>query len=118
MPYRFMGKDVEETSEQREETCKVCPDHLTRQKNAFKLAKVVSKRGGGSRVRASFHWSCFTGSEAQTSPPDPPSLVGWFLSTQVPSQREILQTDVLDGGPDNRQGTGLRGEHINLICAL
>ena len=40
------------------------------------------------------------------------------LSTQVPSQREFVQADVLDGGPDNRQATGLRGEHINLIGAL
>src|SRR5260221_11490607 len=84
MPYRFMCKDGEETSEQREETCKVCPDHLTRQKNASKLAKVVSKRGGERRVRASFHGSCLTGSEAQTSPPYPPSLVGWFLSGRSP----------------------------------
>src|SRR5229473_6355824 len=40
------------------------------------------------------------------------------LSTQVPSQREFVQADVLDGGPDDRQATGLRGEHINLIGAL
>src|SRR5260370_42627116 len=99
MPYRFMGKDVEETSEQREETCKVCPDHLTRQKNASKLAKVVSKRGGESRVRASFHGSCFTGSGAQTSPPYPPPPVGWLLSTQVPSQRKFVQSAVLGGCP-------------------
>ena len=29
-----------------------------------------------------------------------------------------MQTDVLDGRPDNGQTTGLRGEHINLIGAL
>src|SRR6266567_5387266 len=28
------------------------------------------------------------------------------LSTQVPSQREFVQADVLDGGPDDRQATG------------
>src|SRR5258708_13362382 len=84
MPYRFMCKDGEETSEQREETCKVCPDHLTRQKNASKLAKVVSKRGGESRVRASFHGSCFTRSAAQTSTPDPPPLAVAFLPSSSP----------------------------------
>jgi hypothetical protein len=81
MPSRFVCKDGEETSGQREETCKVCPDHLTRQKHAPKLAKVISKRGSEIRARASFHGSCSTGSEAQTSPPEPPSLVGWFLSS-------------------------------------
>jgi len=29
-----------------------------------------------------------------------------------------VQTNVLDRGPDNRQATGLSGEHINLIGAL
>jgi len=29
-----------------------------------------------------------------------------------------VQTDVLDGCPDNREATGLRREHINLIGAL
>jgi hypothetical protein len=29
-----------------------------------------------------------------------------------------VQTDVLDGRPDNGQATGLGGEHINLIGAL
>jgi len=122
MPYRFVCKDGEEPSGQREETCKVCPDHLTRQKNTPKLAKVVSKRGSEIRARASFHGRCSTGSEAQTSPLNHP--LWWVgssaavLSTQVPSQREFVQADVLDGGPDDRQATGLRGEHINLIGAL
>jgi hypothetical protein len=29
-----------------------------------------------------------------------------------------VQADVLDGGPDNRQATGLRGEHVDLVGAL
>ena len=29
-----------------------------------------------------------------------------------------MQVDILDGGPDNRQTTGLRGEHVDLIGAL
>ena len=29
-----------------------------------------------------------------------------------------VQADILDGGPDDRQATSLRREHINLIGAL
>jgi hypothetical protein len=29
-----------------------------------------------------------------------------------------MQTDILDRRPDNRQATGLRGEHVDLISAL
>ena len=29
-----------------------------------------------------------------------------------------MQADILDRCPDNRQATGLRCEHINLMCAL
>ena len=29
-----------------------------------------------------------------------------------------MQADILDGGPDNRQATGFRREHVNLIGAL
>ena len=29
-----------------------------------------------------------------------------------------MQADILDRGPDNRQATGLRGEHVDLIGAL
>jgi hypothetical protein len=29
-----------------------------------------------------------------------------------------VQADILDGGPDDRQATGLRREHINLIGAV
>jgi hypothetical protein len=32
--------------------------------------------------------------------------------------RDFVQTDIPDGGPDNREATGLRREHINLIGAL
>jgi hypothetical protein len=44
MPYRFVCKDGEETSGQRYETCMACADELTKQKNAPKLAKVVSRK--------------------------------------------------------------------------
>jgi hypothetical protein len=33
-------------------------------------------------------------------------------------QREFVQADILDRGPDNGEATGLRREHINLIGAL
>ena len=29
-----------------------------------------------------------------------------------------MQPDILDRGPDNRQATGLCGEHVNLVGAL
>jgi hypothetical protein len=29
-----------------------------------------------------------------------------------------VKTDILDGGPDNRQATGLGREHVNLVGAL
>ncbi len=34
------------------------------------------------------------------------------------SHRDFMQANILDGGPDDRQTTGLRREHINLIGAL
>ena len=40
------------------------------------------------------------------------------ISPRASFDRDFVQTDVLDGGPDNRQATGLRREHINLIGAL
>ncbi len=41
-----------------------------------------------------------------------------LLSFHVPSDRDFVQADILDRSPDNRQATGLRCEHINLIRAL
>src|SRR5215471_16265497 len=32
--------------------------------------------------------------------------------------REFVHMDILDGGPDNREVTGLRREHVNLVGAL
>jgi len=40
------------------------------------------------------------------------------LSPRILSQRKFVQADILDGGPDNRQATGLGREDINLIGAL
>ncbi len=34
------------------------------------------------------------------------------------SQRDFVQADVLDRGPDNRKATRLRRKHINLISPL
>jgi hypothetical protein len=53
-----------------------------------------------------------------------PNRLPWLLarlpalSPQAPSQRDFVQTDVLDGRPDNGQTTGFCREHINLIGAL
>jgi len=41
-----------------------------------------------------------------------------FGSTRGLLHRDFEQADILDGGPDDRQATGLRREHINLISAL
>ena len=46
------------------------------------------------------------------------ALVVAVLSSQVSFQRDFVQTDILDGCPDNGQATGLGREHINLIGAL
>ena len=43
MPYRFMCKGVEQTSEQRCEICKADLHHLSRSKNASKRANLFSK---------------------------------------------------------------------------
>ena len=55
-------------------------------------------------------------------PSEAPSLAGCWLTDSSQSeaalQRDFVQTDVLDGGPDNRQTTGLRGEDVDLISAL
>ncbi len=41
-----------------------------------------------------------------------------MISFRASLQRDFVQTDILDGGPDNGETTGLRCEHINLIGAL
>src|SRR2546421_10832912 len=56
-------------------------------------------------------------------PPEPPSLAGCsfdfpLLRISVGSHRNFVQTDILDRGPDNREATGLRREHVNLISTL
>jgi hypothetical protein len=55
--------------------------------------------------------------------PSPPSLAGCsldfpFFRISVGSHRNFVQTDILDRGPNNRQATGFRREHVNLIGAL
>src|SRR5438477_1748828 len=65
------------------------------------------------------------GSGHKTSPPEPPLLVGYFGGLlpgthqfSGPSHGDFVQADVLDGGPDNREATGLGGKHVDLIGAL
>ncbi len=40
------------------------------------------------------------------------------LSSHASFQREFVQTDILNRRPDDRQATGLGGEHVDLIGAL
>lgn len=55
----------------------------------------------------------------QKPPPEPPSLAGCWLTAHFESrgdsQRDFVQADILDGGPDNRQATVLGREDVNLI---
>src|SRR5689334_25034601 len=61
-------------------------------------------------------------SEQKRPLPEPPSLAGCWLTARFESeggsQRDLVQADILDRGPDNRQATGLRRKHINLIGTL
>jgi hypothetical protein len=54
------------------------------------------------------------------SPPEPPVVACSppFLNARASSHRDFMQMDILDRRPDNRQATGLRGEHVDLISAL
>jgi hypothetical protein len=76
-----------------------------------KLPKVVSRKGGEISAREPSHGRCCTGPPAQTT------LSGWLLSRAL-SQRDFVQTDILDGCPNDREATHLRRKHINLIGAL
>src|SRR5215469_2747289 len=55
-------------------------------------------------------------------PPDPPFWVVAHLLAVLISptscQRDFVQTNVLDGRPNNREATGLSREHIDLIRPL
>src|SRR5215471_17216024 len=54
--------------------------------------------------------------------PNQPSRLAAFFTMVirfgVSLHRDFVQSNVLDSGPDDRQATGLRGEHIDLIGAL
>ncbi|SRR5713226_10052679 len=74
----------------------------------------------------SYSYSITLGAETKNRerkvPPKPPSLAGCWLTlcseTEADSHRDFVQTDVLDGGPDNGQATVLGREDVNLIGAL
>ena len=62
-----------------------------------------------------------TADQKQLLPNHPLRLVVFLralLSSQASIQRDYVQTDILDGRPDNGQSTGLRREHIDLVGAL
>ena len=83
-----------------------------------KLTKVVSRTGREIRKRASLR--CCWGKK-HLFLNYPLRLVAFLravISPRASFYRDFVQTDVLDGGPDNRQATGLRGEDIYLIGTL
>jgi len=61
-------------------------------------------------------------SEQKPPPAAPPSLAGCWLTAHVESsggsEREFVQADILDRGPDNRQATVLGREDVDLISPL
>src|SRR5260221_1059787 len=68
MPYRFMCKGVEQTSEQRCEICKADLYNLIRSKNASKRANLFSKNWSDNAhlvvIRIIFHYGLiYTGQE-------------------------------------------------------
>src|SRR5713226_1134101 len=87
------------------------------------LPKVVSRKGGEISARECSHDCCCTGPPTQNTSSQT-TLSGWVLSraavlsTRAFSQRDFVQTDILDGRPNDREATHLRRKHINLIGAL
>ena len=61
-------------------------------------------------------------SEQKPPPADPPSLAGCWLTAHFGSsggsERDFVQADILDRGPDNRQATVLGREDVDLISPL
>ena len=58
----------------------------------------------------------------KTPPPAPPFTAGCLFTSSNhdthSSHREFVQADVLHSRPNNREATGLRGEHVDLISPL
>ena len=65
---------------------------------------------------------CMRAKRTKPPPANPPSPAGCQFSpiwkTSEDSERDFVQADILDCGPDNGQATILSGEDINLIGAL
>ena len=61
-------------------------------------------------------------SEQKPPPAEPPSLAGCWLTARFESeggsQRDFVQADIRHRSPDNRQATGFRRKHVNLIRPL
>jgi hypothetical protein len=60
--------------------------------------------------------------QERKAPPEPPFKAGCTLTCACQrfalSERDFVQTDVLDRGPDDCQATGFRREHVDLISSL
>ena len=83
------------------------------------MPKVVSRKDHASGKEK----LCIAVAQAKKHlfPNQPLRLAAFFTIVMrfgVSLHRDFVQADILDGGPDNRQATALRREHINLIGAL
>jgi len=112
--------------------CSKQDDREERSAKSGDLINKVSQRGGlRGKVVPSQEGEiegacCFpraTQDTQEKQSPSEPFLRTGYLSFRgyhcsQASQGDLVQTNVLDRGQDNRQATGLSGEHINLIGAL
>ncbi|SRR6266700_3711115 len=84
------------------------------------------KASAENAVKSGKETLCMAGappeSEQKPPPAEPPSLAGCWLTAHVESsaesEREFVQADILDRGPDNRQATVLGREDVDLISPL
>ena len=97
----------------------MCPHELKELPEAAQASKVVSGKGRASGKES----LCMVVAQAKNHhfPNHPFRLVAFFTGVMrcgASLHRDFVQADILDGGPDDRQATRLRREHINLIGAL
>jgi hypothetical protein len=98
---------------------------MSRQSRAmhYKLAKGVCRKDREMSRRVSSRCCCSTGPQTKNIPSQT-SHYGWLfsrhpvLSSSASLHRDLVQTDILDGCPNNGKTAGLRGEGINLIGPL
>src|SRR5258708_6776400 len=88
--------------------CEVSKVLLTNQRMRAEKSQAVMRKGQKTHKN--------------TPPPEPALKADCLLTStyepSVVSHREFVQTDILHRGPDDREATGLRCEHVDLIGAL